>query len=190
MDSKLKQVDENLHAIDLIVENRDLDEVEGRRRREVRGEVWRLRKMMERIWLQKSRLNWNLKGDKNTIFFHIIATKRQNTNAIDSMSVNGELVKELVEVKQAVYDHFRLSFSEQWKYRPKLLGPFNVIAQSQHSAVWMWNFMNMKFGQQWQTVLANRLKDVLPVVIDNAQSAFLGGRNILEGVLIANEVVD
>ncbi|XP_028094700.1 uncharacterized protein LOC114294749 [Camellia sinensis] len=107
MDSKLKQAEENLHAIDLIVESRDLDEVEGKRRREVWGEVWKLRKIMERIWLQKSRLNWNLKGDKNTKFFHIIATNKQNTNAIDSMSVNGELVKELLEVKEAVYDHFR-----------------------------------------------------------------------------------
>lgn len=74
--------------------------------------MWKLRKMLERIWIQKSRLNWNLNGDKNTKFFRIIATKRQNTNAIDSISVNGELVKEPVEVKQAVYDHFRLSFSE------------------------------------------------------------------------------
>lgn len=59
-----------------------------------------------------------LKGDKNTKFFHIIATKRQNINEIDSMIVNGTAVKQPMEVKQAVYDHFRNSFNEQWKYRP------------------------------------------------------------------------
>lgn len=39
-------------------------------------------------------------------------------------------------------------------------------------------------------MLANRFKQVLSNVIDKVQLAFLRGRNILDGVLIANEVVD
>nr|KYP71360.1 Retrovirus-related Pol polyprotein LINE-1 [Cajanus cajan] len=39
-------------------------------------------------------------------------------------------------------------------------------------------------------VLANRLKKVLPAVIDKNQSAFLEGRNLLHSVVVANEVVD
>ncbi|XP_028063530.1 uncharacterized protein LOC114266796 [Camellia sinensis] len=39
-------------------------------------------------------------------------------------------------------------------------------------------------------VLASRLKPVMPEVISETQSAFLGGGNIFDGILIANEIVD
>lgn len=39
-------------------------------------------------------------------------------------------------------------------------------------------------------VLANRVKQVLPSVIDEKQSAFLEGRNMLNSVLVVNKVID
>jgi len=39
-------------------------------------------------------------------------------------------------------------------------------------------------------LLAKRLKKVLPVTIDERQSAFIGGKHLLHSVIIANEVVE
>ena len=39
-------------------------------------------------------------------------------------------------------------------------------------------------------VLAERIKNALPYVIDESQSTFLKGRGILDSILMANEVVE
>jgi len=39
-------------------------------------------------------------------------------------------------------------------------------------------------------VLANRLRSVMGLVISDSHSAFIKGRQILDGVLVANEIVD
>lgn len=39
-------------------------------------------------------------------------------------------------------------------------------------------------------VLANIMKQVMPKIIGEAQLALFGARNILDGILIANEIMD
>ncbi|XP_028093924.1 uncharacterized protein LOC114294022 [Camellia sinensis] len=89
IDSLLKSAEEELHDWDLKVESGSLVDEDIRRRREARSLVWKLSRDKERLWHQKSRMLWAGNGDKNTRFFHIMASRRRRKNLIDSVCVEG-----------------------------------------------------------------------------------------------------
>ncbi|XP_028072632.1 uncharacterized protein LOC114274845 [Camellia sinensis] len=105
--SKLKVAEEELHILDLIAKDRPLIDSERESRRAMIGEIWNLSRMLEWMWQQKSRVNWTLKGDKNTRFFHVMASCRQNRNAINSISVNGVTHVDPVKIKHEALLHFK-----------------------------------------------------------------------------------
>ncbi|CAL5412431.1 unnamed protein product [Camellia sinensis] len=225
--------------------------------------------MVEWTWLQKSRINWASKQDRNTRYFHIMASNRNSRNSLCSVMVNGSLVEEPIVVRLEVKSHFMNHFSESWATRPSLSGQFKNIGGRQaaelledfteeevryviknsdgnkapepdgfnlafykkcwgvvkpevlqflrefHQNASLVSSLNSSFialipkvdspssmrdyrpisliGSMYKIlakILANRIKQVMPRIISKTQSAFLGGRNILDGILIANEIVD
>ncbi|GMP35227.1 hypothetical protein CsSME_00007763 [Camellia sinensis var. sinensis] len=127
IEENLKKAEEELHEWDLIAEERNLLDAELKRRVEIRKLVWDLSKKKDWLWLQKSRRVWAENGDRNTRFFHLMATKRQRKNLLDSVNVNGVIQDEPGMIKRAVVRHFKLLFNEEWKNRPKLSGFFVSI---------------------------------------------------------------
>lgn len=268
--ANLKEAEEELNKLDLLAENRDLVDSEKARRKVVNTEVWKLSRRAEWMWLQKARLDWAMKGDKNTRYFHVMATSRQSRNGLNSVAAGDRVYEDPGEVKQQVYSHFRKHFSEAWLVRPTIDGVFKSVRNSQafdmleaeftEEEIWEAvkncdgnkapgpdGFNLLCFQKHWKVVkgdviqfmkefhthgklvkginssfitlvpkkekavgledfrpislvgsmykilskvLSRRLRKVLPEIISEAQSAFLSGRNILDGVLIANEVVD
>ncbi|XP_028104872.1 uncharacterized protein LOC114303894 [Camellia sinensis] len=67
------------------------------------------------------------RGDKNTRFFHAVASTRHNRNMINSISINGVSLKEPSRVKHEVFLHFKKHFKEGWAKRPVLGGDFSLI---------------------------------------------------------------
>lgn len=76
-------------------------------------------------------MDWALKGDRNTRFFHIMATKKHNRNLIASVLDNGVEVDEPSEVKHSACSHFQNLFSEHWRSRPSIGGVFKKIDANQ-----------------------------------------------------------
>ncbi|XP_028089573.1 uncharacterized protein LOC114289924 [Camellia sinensis] len=269
IDSLLKSAEEELHEWDLKAESKSLIGLEIKRRREVKSKVWQLNRNKERLWHQKSRMQWVRFGDRNTRFFHIMASNRQRKNMLDSVLVEGVRLEDPVLVKQEVVRHFNQQFSEHWIHRPKMSCPFATISPEAavsledvftEAKIWeaiqdydgneapgpngfnlaciqsCWQIMkgeiiqlmhefhtNGKLSREINSsfivlipkkdnpidlgdyrpislvssiykvlakVLSRRLKRVLPTVIGEVQFAFVCGKYILDGVLIANEVVD
>lgn len=72
----LQEKEAELLQFDLIVEGRQLNQEEKVLRCKAKTEFWRLSRLTETLWRQKSRLNWMKLGDKNTRYFQSIANNR------------------------------------------------------------------------------------------------------------------
>lgn len=57
-------------------------------------------------------MNWALKGDKNTRYFHIMAFSKNSRNSLCSIAVNGSMTEEPIGIKTEVKAHFLQHFSE------------------------------------------------------------------------------
>ncbi|XP_028099997.1 uncharacterized protein LOC114299458 [Camellia sinensis] len=128
--SKLQESDYKLNGLDLIAESRPLEEEELKLKRETRNEMWRLSRKLEWEWFQKSRLDWNLKGDRNTRYFHVTATNRQNRNTLNSITKGDLVLEEPSQVKNEVWTHFSKHFTEDRMIRLVLVGDFKSVRLS------------------------------------------------------------
>ncbi|XP_028092711.1 uncharacterized protein LOC114292894 [Camellia sinensis] len=125
--NKLKAAEGELHNFDILAEDGELDGAEKVRRSEVRAEIWRLSRMVERLWLQKSRLTWAMKGDKNTRYFHVVAKGRTIRNEINSILDGEVVVEDPGQVKCKVFDHFKNQYTKHWSSRLVLGGCFSTV---------------------------------------------------------------
>ena len=69
------------------------------------------------VQLQHSREIWLREGDRNTGFFHRMASAHRRNNAMDKIKVNGEWLVEEQEVREGVVNSFQQMFSKDmdWK---------------------------------------------------------------------------
>ncbi|XP_077231884.1 uncharacterized protein LOC143864904 [Tasmannia lanceolata] len=71
-------------------------------------------------WRQKSRALWLKEGDKNTAYFHSIASARRRTNHIAALEVGGVPSFSREAITKEIVDFFRLLYSSEVFVRPVL----------------------------------------------------------------------
>ncbi|GAU27943.1 hypothetical protein TSUD_146580 [Trifolium subterraneum] len=200
-----------LSALEGKGEDEALSEVEVVEVHEISSVIHSLSKLNASISWQQSRSLWLKEGDANSKYFHSIMANRRRGNAISLIHVEGgtlegvqpirgSLIKpfSVEEVKEAVWDcdcykslgpdgiNFRF-IRDFW---PELQADIMRFIVEFHRNGKLSKGLNSTFIALIPKVLANRLRQVIGSVVSKSLTAFIKGRQILDGILIANEVVD
>lgn len=63
---------------------------------------------LELYWRQRSRLQWQVSGDRNTAFYHLTATNRRRTNLIAHLKApDGEILASEAQIRKSFVDFFK-----------------------------------------------------------------------------------
>lgn len=270
IEEKISFFENKIHEYDLIANNRMLDKAELEERKAAQIELWQWSKRNESFWAQHSRAKWIREGDRNTRYFHVMASIRRRKNNIEYLKEGEHMIEDPTEIKMAATNFFKNLFTEEHEIRPvfegldfKRLGeqhehiltdPFSTAEidaavaacdSSKSPGPDGFNFMFIKNSwdlikediyaivfEFWQTshlpkgcntalvalipktnppngfkdfrpismigcvykiiskILARRLQQVMAHLVGSHQSAFIKGRQILDGALIAGEVIE
>ncbi|GJY55595.1 RNA-directed DNA polymerase, eukaryota [Tanacetum coccineum] len=140
---------------------------------------------------QKCRIRWAVEGDENSRFFHSILKCKYSSFNIKGIHANGLWVESPDAIKHAAWEHFSSRFKESAHSRPTFnsslfckLSSFDV--ESLESSI---SLEEIKEAVWTSSILKPLLSKVIASIIGPNQSAFLAGRQILDGCLIANEII-
>ncbi|XP_077212798.1 uncharacterized protein LOC143847895 [Tasmannia lanceolata] len=144
---------------------------------------------------QKSRVRWLKEGDKNSAYFHAMASVRKRKNRIESLVDNGVEVSGKDEITKVVLWFYKSLYSSEGGSRPT---PEHLEFRSLDLSLCMelekpFEEEEIERGCLYKflaKVLAEHLKKVLPVIISDYQSAFVAKKQILDCSLITNEAID
>ena len=114
---KLKLLD-SINLLDLKEESSGLVSEELEQRSEAKAEWAKVCTFEEISWRQKSRALWLQAGDRNTKYFHRIASLHRKFNSLSTIEVEGTRYDTLPAMKDAIFGFYRSLFTESEVWRP------------------------------------------------------------------------
>ncbi|XP_057251529.1 uncharacterized protein LOC130591734 [Beta vulgaris subsp. vulgaris] len=174
-------------------------------------ELWGWMKRKELLWAQKSRAKWVKEGDKNTKYFHALASIRKRKNYITSLFTNGCVISDPAEspgpdgfnflsikkawdvIKEDIYGILEEFWTSSRLPKGSNVAFIALIAKidnpeglKDYRPISMVGCIYKIISK----VLAKRLQRVIDTLIGPFQSSFIAGRQILDGALIAGELIE
>ncbi|GJX30847.1 RNA-directed DNA polymerase, eukaryota [Tanacetum coccineum] len=119
---------------------------------------------------QKSRTRWVVEGDENFKFFHSLLKFKFSNSMIRDININGDWLC----VEDACFLESFIYMNEVKEVVWSCDGPISLIG-------YVYKIISK--------IIANRLAKVISSIIGHNQSAFIAKRQIMDGCLIANEIV-
>ncbi|XP_016199534.1 uncharacterized protein LOC107640533 [Arachis ipaensis] len=107
IDKKIQQFEEEIRKIDELAGDGVYDDTTEARRKALVSSCkqWYVRKEIH--WKQMSRSKHAKDMDKNTRYFHNLASARRRKNRIDALLINGRLVRNQARIKIAIRDFYK-----------------------------------------------------------------------------------
>eukprot|EP00261_Vitis_vinifera_P017250 XP_010646847.1 PREDICTED: uncharacterized protein LOC104878346 [Vitis vinifera] len=118
---------------DRVESGRNLTVEEAELKKEAKDSFKKWVLLEEAHWRQHSREIWLREGDRNTGFFHRMASAHRRNNAMNRIKVNGEWLVEEQEVREGVVNSFQQMLSEDMAWQADI-GRIQVGCISQQEA--------------------------------------------------------
>ena len=125
-----------IQSLDGKEEPDQLSREEEKKRLDLKEELQRNLRKEEIRWKQRSRCNWLKEGDKNTKFFHGMASSKRRANRIVSIMDGRKRLEKKEEIKSHIIEYFQSLYTDGGWERPHLGNiAFEVIGEEE--AKWL-----------------------------------------------------